>query len=657
MGKNALREIIDLSNISEEDRLKLQTNLVKSAAAPEQHRGFVQAMKSAGLSGSLMVKDSLAEKTEVKSELVEEEIETEAATEVVEEVEVEKAADEVVETEVATEPEKVVEPVVGEVEKAATESTVQPAAITPELLKQFVSDSVANAIQPLQSELEKSQAKAAKLEQELTAARQSESVLQGLGKLLGKTESTPEKKSTMTEFPNVNKIVGAHSDKIEGRLAEFMQVRDASNVQYRQTPKGLVPMYPTYKLDSWMADLRSDRKAFKHFLEEEMTEMGRKHGMFRGNKMITEGERRAATTASDIPGGFLDVLSSIMRTNARPGLVFWQFPTTVHQYEKGQGDTIVIPRAAYPPTATDSNERLLSGGNTYVPIDNSNQRVNTGIIRMNLNEYGRGRSEAPPISIPTFVESYSMLPLLSILQRDLFYDYYNWEDLIIREQWRPTSKVYYNNGDEIATTAAGVMSNGQMTRKFLGGVYTQLANDRVIPLADGNYGLVTNPTAIRQLKNSMTEFWQAPTADEVQALTNILLSDYPNGEDLRIQGYQGLYEGFHIFQTNSFANGGNGTEGVLNESVNSGGTVTTATMRTSYAFGYAASGRGIGGSGVQILFDEKTDFGRLDRAIWQSYESHGPLDVDAAGYGENLSDPNRQETRVFRVCTSDQLID
>jgi hypothetical protein len=372
--------------------------------------------------------------------------------------------------------------------------------------------------------------------------------------------------------------------------------------------------------------------------------------------MVTEGERRAATTASDIPGGFLDVLSSIMRTNARPGLVFWQFPVTVNQFEKGEGDTIVIPRAAYPAIATDSNERLLSGGGTYVPIDSGNQRVNTGIVRMNLNEYGRGRSEAPPISIPTFVESYSMLPLLSILQRDLFYDYYNWEDLIIREQWRPTSKVYYNNGNEIATTAAAVGSVGQMTRKFLGAVYTQLANDRVIPLPDGNYGLVTNPTAVRQLKNSLDQYWLAPTESEIQALSNMLLMDYPNGEDLKIQGYKGLYEGFHIFETNSFANGGAGTEGVATEAVNSGGTVTSATMRTSYAFGYAASGRGVGGSGVQILFDEKTDFGRLDRAIWQSYEAHGPLDVDATGYGETPGG-NSQETRVFRVCTSDQLVD
>jgi hypothetical protein len=642
--RSNVREILDLSSLNDEEKAKIQLNILK--ATDGQHQGFASAMKSAGLATSMAIKDSLPERqSEVKSELVEE---VEATEDVVEDEIVEEVKSEEV---LETEPEIVAEPVVEEVEKSTVEPTVQQSVITPEILKEFLAESIKSAVQPLQTELEKAQSTIASQKQALAdkdaaiaAGEESQDILKGLGQLLGRSESPTEKKSKM-EMPAINKT-SPHGDRVQGRLAEFMEVRDASGVQYRQTQKGLVPMYQTRNIDNWMSELRQNKRDFHNFLEVELTNFGKSHGLFRGNKMITEGERRAATTASNIPGGFLEVLSSIMRTNARPGLVFWQFPTTVHQFEKGEGDTIVIPRSAYPAAATDSNERLLSGGGTYTPIDNSNQNVQTGLIRFSLNEYGRGRSEAPPIAIPTFVESYSMLPLLTLLQRDLFYDYYRWEDLVIREQWRPTSRVFYNNGDEIATTAAGVLSNGQMTRKFLGAVYTQMANEQVIPLADGNYGLVTNPTAIRQLKNSLDQYWQAPTAEEIQDLTNILLMDYPNGENLKVQGYKGLYEGFHIFETNGFANGGNGTEGVLNESCNSGGTITTGTFRTSYAFGYAASGRALGGAGVQILFDEKTDFGRVDRAIWQSYEAHGPLDVDATGYGES---DVPQETRVFRV--------
>jgi hypothetical protein len=648
MVKKALREIIDLSSMSEEEKLKLTTNLAKSAASPEQHRGFTQALKNAGLSSSLSIKDSLEERTvtSLKAEESDEIEEDESEDEDNEELDSTKSESEEIVEKSDVEKEQ---PVVDEVEKSETPEPQQP-VITPELLQQFIGQSVEKAIQPLQSELEKTQQKAKALEQELAVAKQSEDVLAGLGKLLGKSETKSEKKSSM-EMPNINKVTSVHSDRIEGRLAEFMQTRDASNVRYRYTQKGsAVPCYPTHDVDRFTSEIRNDPKAFRSYMDE-LTEWGKKHGMFRGTRMVTEGERRAATTSSDIPGGFLEVLSSIMRVSARPGLVFWQFPTTIHRYDRAEGEVIDIPRAAYPAIATSSEERLLSGSNTYVPIDNSNQRVRTGIAKMILNEYGRGRSEAPPISIPTFVEQYSMIPLMRILERDLFYDYYNFEDLIIREQWRRTSKNYYNNADTLATAATSVPNTagaGQMTRKFLGKVYTQLANDRVVPLPDGNYGLVTNPTALNQLKNDFDNYWLTPSPEQIRELTNMMLSDYPAGEDIRLEGYQGLYEGFHIWSTNSFANGAAGTEGVATETVASSG---SKTFRTSYAFGGFASGRGIGGAGVQILFDEKTDFGRIDRAIWQSYEAHGPLDVDATGWNDTSDVP--QETRVFKVNTAD----
>ena len=638
MASNALRTVLSLSDLSEEEKMKLQANVAK-AADQEHHKGFAVALKNAGLSGSLTIKDSIAKDQPIKEEVVEEIVEPEVQEEVVNSV----VADEA--------------PVETEVEKSTQVEETQPATpvITPELLQQFVQQSVENAIAPLQSELEKSQARTEELEGQLKSAKQSEDVLSGLGKLLGKTETEVKSPVSSPAFPNVNKVTSVHSDLVEGRIAEFMQIRDGSDVKIRYTAKGNpIPCYPTQDVDRYISEINSDPKNRRAFLDE-MTEWGKKNGMFRGTRMVSEGERRAATTASDIPGGFLEMLSSFMRINARPGLVFWQFPTTIHRYDRGEGEVIDIPRAAYPQIATDSTQRLLSGSSTYVPIDSSNQRVKTGIVKMILNEYGRGRADAPPISIPTFVESHSMIPLMRILERDLFYDYYNWEDLVIREQWRRTSQALYNNDNQIVSTAAAVGKGGQMTRRFLSAVYTKLANDRVVPLPDGNYGLVTNPTALMQLKNDYDVHWSVETPEQIRELTNMMLSDYPAGEDIRLEGYKGLHEGFHIWSTNSFANGANGAEGVLDEAVNSGGTVTTGTMRTSYAFGGQASGRGIGGSGVQILFDEKTDFGRIDRAIWQSFEAHGPLDVDATGYNDTSDVP--QETRVFKVNTSDQLID
>jgi hypothetical protein len=620
---DSLREIISISDLSAEEQMKLKANITK--AAEQGHKGFATAIKNSGLAATLAIQDSAESR-----DLVEEAV---VATEPSENVEAEPVV-----------AEKSVEP-----EPEETKPEVSSPVITPELLQQFVQQSVQNAIAPLQSELERERSEKEAIRSQLNEAQKSQDILSGLGQLLGKSETTPQK--TSLNFPNVNTNLSPNRDQIDGRLAEFMSIRDSVGVSYRNTEKGVIPMAPTEELDRWMRNQRRNKSDFNELMSE-MTKWGKKFGLFKGTRMITQGEMRAATTAADIPGGFLEVLSSIMRTNNRPGYVFWQLPTTIHRYDRGEGEVVDIPRAAYPARPSSSTERLLSGSDTYVPIDNSNQRVRTGLVKFILNEYGRGRPEAPPISIPTFVEQYSMIPLMGLLERDLFYDYYAWEDLIIREQWRPTTAVYYNNGDEVVTAASSVAAGGQMTRAFLTSVYTKLANDQVVPLPDGNFGLVTHPTGMKQLKLDLDALWRPPSPEEVQEFTNMFLNDYPAGEDMKISNYRGLYEGFHIFETNAFSNGGSGTEGVATET---DGNSDSLVFRTSYAFGYGASGRGIGGSGVQILFDEKTDFGRIDRAIWQSYESHGPLDVDAAGYGETDTTKVNQETRVFKVMTSDTV--
>ena len=620
-----MRTIIDLSK-NPEEAAKIGINLMK-ANEQSHNKGFAEVCQRAGIASSLRIQDSVDSR---ESGIETEEVDEEAVEEVVKSTE-----------EAAVE-------VRSEVEESAPEVVPQPAAITPEMLQQFVQQSIENAVAPLQRELEREREEKSNLRSQLDSAKQSESVLEGLGKLLGKTET---KASKTVDIPNFNKNLSPNRDQVDGRLGEFMSIRDSIGFSYRNTDKGIVPMAPTEELDRWMREQRKDKSNFNALLGE-MTQYGKKHGLFKGTRMISQGEVRAATTAADIPGGFLEVLSSIMRTNNRPGYVFWQFPTTIHRYDRGEGEVVDIPRAAYPARPASSTERLLSGSDTYVPIDNSNQRVRTGLVKFILNEYGRGRPEAPPISIPTFVEQYSMIPLMGILERDLFYDYYAWEDLIIREQWRPTTAVYYNHNNEVATAASQVTIGGQMTRSFLTSVYTKLANDQVVPLPDGNFGLVTHPTGMKQLKLDLDALWRPPSTEEVQEFTNMFLNNYPAGEDLKISNYRGLYEGFHIFETNAFSNGGAGTEGVAAET---DGNSDSLVFRTSYAFGYGASGRGIGGSGVQILFDEKTDFGRIDRAIWQSYESHGPLDVDAAGYGETDTTKVNQETRVFKLMTSDTV--
>lgn len=620
MAKSPLRTVLDLTKLSDEDRAKLEINQQKSVKS------------GTGFASTLQIRDSV--ETRTTEEVVTEE--QPVVEEVVTEEQRTSVSGEVVETELETQP-----------------------AFDPAVLQSLIEQAVTRNIEPLQAQATASQARVAELEAQLQTAntqieesRAAQSAVDSLSQLLGRT-ATPVPATTV-EMPNVNTRTSPSSDALTGLLGEYMQERSGSDVRYRTTKKGgLVPIYDTSRVDRFAIENGWNRKTSKGYktLMRELTEMGKKNGLFRGSASLTEAEVRAATTGGNIPAGFLDTLSSIMRVSARPGLVFWQFANTIHRFDRGLGERVDVPRARYPEVVTDSNQRLLSGSGTYVPIDSSNAPVQTGFTQLQLQEYGRGRAEAPPIAIPTFVETYSMISLMPILERDLFYDFYNWEDLIIREQWKPTTQVFYNNGNALVSTASAVATGGKLTREFLGQLFVWFANNRVVPLPDGNYGLVISPTALNQLKQDLSEFWSPVTPEQIEELTNMMLLNYPNGEDLQISGYQGCYEGFHIWVTNAFAVGAAGTEGVTSETNGASG---TSIFREGYAFGGATAARGIGGTGTQILYDEKTDFGRMQRAIWHTYEAHAPMDVDPTGYNDTSLVP--QELRVVKVRTADVAV-
>ncbi len=630
--KSSLREVLDLSALSEEDKAKLLVNETKAK------RGF-------GLS-AISIKDSVDSRTnqEIKS--------SEAASE---SEEVQPSEPSLSSPE--TEDEEIDEPQVEDSDEAVDMSALQ--SIVQQAIEQNLAP-LQEQVNSTQSELTAEKTRSEKLEAELEAARKqvaeatkANQAVENLSRLLGK----PAKAETPMDVPNFNKT-SPNADRLSGRLAEFMQERDSSGVYFRQSNKGnYIPSYDTSRVDAYVVENGLHNKASRGYRElmNEMTEWGKKHGLFTGNKLISQGEMRAATTGANIPGGFLEVLSSIMRVSARPGLVFWQFPKTIHRYDRGYGEVIDIPRSAYPDVATDSTDRLLSGSGTYVPIDNSNTNVRTGIVQMQLQEYGRGRPGAPPIAIPRFVSEFSMISLMNILQRDLFYDYYNFEDLIVREQWRPTSATLYSTGTGTNTTlvanAAAVAAGGTMTKDLLRSLFLDMSSNKVVPLPDGNYGIVMSYRSFKQLKDSYDQYWETNTPEQIRALTNMMMTDYPAGENIEVSGYQGLHENIHVWVTNAFSDGAVDSVEVFSETDGQSGTTT---FRTSYLFGGDTIGRGIGGAGAQILYDEKTDFGRVDRAIWHCYEAHAPLDVDPTGYNDTSNVP--QELRVKKVRTSDVVV-
>lgn len=486
----------------------------------------------------------------------------------------------------------------------------------------------------LQSQLAELESAKNKVETDLQSAKKDQVTLQDLAKLIGNPIATMTEKSSVN-MPNVNKITTTKSDTPAGALKEWFEVRDSANKVSKMDARGKQFMsYDNRELNTYSKENR------KHLLKD-LESWGKANGMLRGSTVVKD----SATIKGDITGGFLDVLSSIMRTNNRPGFVFWQFADTVIDFGKGLGDTVKIPRAAYLPGPVHPDDRLLSSASTYTRIDSGNQSLATNVVTAELKEWGLGRnSQYPPVTLVNFVTAYSMLDLISILNRNLLRDYYLWEDLKIRSLWEPTTRIVYNKKDNVSdVTASTANDKGTLTRRFLASLYGYMKELSIPPYMGNKYGLVVNSTALTQLKQSYDTLWHAATPQELQTLTEFLNPALISpGETDRISGYAGDFENFMIFETNNYGVGSAGAPGVI--AANHG-----TTLHSSFAFGANSIGRGIG-TEMQIRFDDDTDFGRASRAIWRSEESFVAMDVDPAGYNDNSSVP--QQLRVIEVQTT-----
>jgi hypothetical protein len=463
----------------------------------------------------------------------------------------------------------------------------------------------------------------------------------GLDKFMGNPNAIGSQESVKPGFPMVNTTVAANSDRPSGAVRDALGIIEQSNKIVKNTSLG------TQFVCMDKLELKRFIQENKASLVRSMEDWGRANGMFRGSKIIS---KDAATQISDLPGGFLDILSPLMRETHRSSFIFWQFPITRINFAKGMGDTIQVPRAAYFNTITDPDERLLSGGGLFTKIDSGNQRIQTGTVSIELMEWGLGKdSTSPPVGIPAFVEAYSMVDLMMVVNRNLLQDYYQWEDLKVRSLWSATSRVVYNDNSDVTTTAANVNTgdDGTLTSGFLANLYGYMRSLQIPTYMDGCYGLATNSLSFIKYKQSLAEGnrWQAPNATQLQELTNILNPSVV-GEMDKVTGYMGKWDNFHIFETNAFGTGIAGTEGVQNVSLGVGSTLT----RSSYAFGADTIARAVG-TEMEFRRDSNDDFGRINRMIWREESGFASLDVDPTGYSDTSSVP--QQLRVIEVRNSD----
>ncbi len=439
---------------------------------------------------------------------------------------------------------------------------------------------------------------------------------------------------------SVNFNTQGSSDKITGSAADFEKLYDSAPTFRHQTQAGNY----VYVKDSQIIDqfVRENRD----HLRKDMEALARRNGLLQGgNGRVTQ---KADTVKVNIPDMFLSYLSSIVRQTHLPSFIWHQFVPVRLDHAKGQGDTIVIPRWNYQPTATAPNDRLLSGAGTYVRITSDRQNLSQASLSSVILEFGLGKdTNARPILIPEFVSAYSLQDLESVLVRNLGYDYNSWEDLYIRSAYDQTSVVWYNDNGNIATSPSSLTTgdDGRFTTDFLDAAYSEMRALQIPPMDDGCYMGAINTFAAQTFKKSFegdSAKWQAANTATLQELTNML--NYMNGGWIeKVSGYLGKFNNFHLFESNAWGLGNAGTPGAQSETFGSG--IGAQTSRTSYLFGRDAVGRGIG-QPMEIRMDEMRDFGRSDSYIWRSEEVVTTLDVDPVGTGRA-----NEQLRVIEVRT------
>ncbi len=312
------------------------------------------------------------------------------------------------------------------------------------------------------------------------------------------------------------------------------------------------------------------------------------------------------------------------------------------------GDTIQIPRVRFSASATSTNAWKLD---PLVDITATNQAIEAGHVKAILEEYGLGKDATmPPLTVAEFYMRTSLMDLMPFIERNLGYNYNQFEDLLIRELWGGTTRIVYNDNGVVTTTVGNVNvgDSGLLNLTFLTNLYAYCYGSlQIPPLDDGHYILVTNPFSAAALTNSLQENSRYTSRVAMNDLTSLLKQTTMN--DLgRTDGYQFSVANFHIFVSNAFGAGIVGTEGVQSETTGAG----AKTTRSSFVAGRDTIGRSIA-MPFTIKRAKEDGFGRINRFIWNSYECAAALDVDPAS---NPPMSNDQQLRVVEVRTLDVAI-
>lgn len=363
---------------------------------------------------------------------------------------------------------------------------------------------------------------------------------------------------------------------------------------------------------------------------------------------------RASTTVADVASQFLPKLSTVVRMNNTTQHVFHNWIYQEFAYGQGAGHTMnFAKRGNLIPKPTSPNDRLLSGGGTFVPISTNTRPVTAGMVSAELKEWGLGRATVgDPLGFVAFVERYSLLSLMGLITDSLLSDYYYWRDQLIRSIFRRTSRVAWNKAGTLVDTAAGLSAGdgGELTADFLVACAMYLETLGV-PSFNGYYVAIVPSSSVRGFIASVDSKLELGNDANQQIVRDVIATHSGDNDTIGldtqlVSGLVGIVGNVIVVRSNAYGIGAPGSEGVQSETI-AGAARTT---RSGYVFGAGAVARGVG-----LPFEIRASmspFEREERLIWIEHSATIGLDVDSL----NSTQVGGEDTRVLEIRVTDSKI-
>ena len=557
--------------------------------------------------------------------------------------------------------------------KSTATPSVHPAATTDEGMslgieevKMLIAQKVQEMERKFEAQSEKDKAEKRQLEEALAASQlEKERQAQEYQDKLAKKEADAKKwLSVFSQFgynadttsDGANLGLGGGSPRYEERPSiSNRSILYSGQDAWREAQK-IYEQLPSSRAYDALTGKTTDSKDFREFdrfvttnrqhVIDGLTAHMQKIGYLKGPIAST---KDAPTTPGSVSPFYLEVLSSFMRQTHTSNHIHWQFANSEIRLGVNSSDTVRIARIAYLPTSGNPLDWELTPG---IRLQSTDQDITANSVSLVLKEYGLGKASTTmrPVSIATFVTETAVEDILVALNRNLTYNYNQFEDLILRSLWATTSQVAYNDKNAITLVPGDVAAtdNGTMTYEFLVNLYAYMSSLSIPAYSNGYYGLKLNPTALAQLKLSLAQKNLYMDASGMQDITNIFRAATNQSSLDKISGFEGTIGNFMIFSSNASGVGAPGAEGVQTSVLGAG----SRTTRSSFAFGANTIAR-VTALPMGLHENADNDYGRLRSFTWRSVEAFGGLDIDPLR-NPPLSDS--EQLRVIEIRTTDVAV-